>query len=102
MYKPARATGRTTKMLREAEDLSMQGKKVCVVVPRNLIKEYKRKLAGTTVQVIGMLENFDYRTMSVQGVRDTIYLIDHYVIEQQFEKILDMLHRYDYEVPNNG
>jgi hypothetical protein len=124
MNNPARSalrgTGRTTRMLMEAASLGMGGKTVFVVAmssvhARDMMEQTRDFLAHSLVKsaqyAAGRYElerggqinfttpeqiRFDWDRMRATTYGpDTVYLIDHHVIETRFRTVLEMLHRWD-------
>lgn len=99
----AQKTGRTTRMIEEARRLAGEGRAVYVVVDPPSEDRIKKLTSSprmgikveTTIRGLG---NFDWETMSLRNAHpNCVVLVDHYVIEQRFGAMLDMLHRFDEE-----
>lgn len=95
-------TGRTARMLREARRLALQGRLVWVLGATKAHAEALRKQCEETPGILfgtpNSLRDFDWiRLRSPDMHPDTVVLIDHFVIETRFERLLTMLHRFDVE-----
>jgi hypothetical protein len=102
-----RQAGRTTRMIKDAIDKTKQGKEVYVLAAntRQLhtleriaceqIKQHKIKF-----RTVESIRGFDWQTMSILGVEDSVVFVDHFAIETTFSRVLEMLHRYDEEAKN--
>jgi hypothetical protein len=95
-------------MLEEAISLSSRGHVVHIVMANE--REKKRiysELIGRPFRENIIVEtpdckNWDWERMTSPHSSshiDEIYLIDHYVVESRFSRLLDALHRYDRETP---
>lgn len=95
--KDLRQTGRTTRMIEDANNRARQGVKVCVVMASQRDADRLRGKTHPNVRVIALpVDWIDWRTLMVAGEEfSETLLIDHRVIEQQFAKQLEMLHRFD-------
>ncbi len=107
MRAEARKTGRTTRMLEEALRLAGEGYAVYVVVAPGDQRRVMDALTllgkprrGIKVETEAGLGNFDWQTMTLRGAwPNCVVLVDHYVIEQRFGAMLDMLRRFDEDPP---
>ena len=97
----SRSTGRTGRMMREAIRLAEAGQDVVVVVAgakqaHDLFVEYDlitMPLVHLTTEAVA---NRDIDWMSMRMKRTgMVLLVDHYVLERRYPKILEMLHRFD-------
>lgn len=103
MYISARATGRTTKMLKDAVRLAQQGKAVYVIAADTNQRHHLEAALGVAGRELGIkvetpqtAGNFDWQTMSLRGAHQNCKVIaDHYAIEAHFRLLLDALHHYD-------
>ena len=98
-------------MLEEAKRLSAEGKRVCVMAAnysqadgfrRILFDMYSRdglkSLKPPKVESV-LHDSWSWHEGRVTGLHhDTVYLIDHWAIEQRYAKILEELHRFDPEL----
>lgn len=96
-------TGRTGRLLADAERLANAGRAVYVVSvglgdARELEQRFgaeKANRLGVSFEPLGRLR-IDWRLMRPVGVHpNAVFLFDHYVIESQFSRMVEMLHRYD-------
>ena len=98
---PPRATGRTGRMLRKAEELARAGRAVYVVCgdPRAMEGEFGREKAwslGIKFESASSPGNLDLERVRLVGAHpNCVVLVDHYVIEKRFGAMLEELHRYD-------
>jgi hypothetical protein len=97
-------------MLEEAKRLSTEGKRVCVMAANyRQSDDFRRMLFRGAAGAIP--KNYEIKVESVchdswswgerrvEGLHhDTVYLIDHWAIEQRYAKILEELHRFDPEL----
>jgi hypothetical protein len=96
-------------MLEEAKRLSVEGKRVCVMAANYSHADYFRRMLFRGVA--GAIRNYEIKVESVchdswswgegrvEGLHhDTVYLVDHWAIEQRYAKILEELHRFDPEL----
>lgn len=100
-----RGTGRTTRMLFRAKELSDQRRAVYIVTHNDVyaraLTEEITKLFGDTghgikVEPLCDLRNFDMTTMRLRGAHpNCVVLVDHFAIEFNFGAMLDELHAYD-------
>lgn len=114
MYISARRTGRTTRMLQYAEKLAKEGKAVYVVCNTvSSANNYKSSFGAAKAQQLGIkfesisnMENsIDWKQMKLINAHENCkLLVDHWVIEQHFGSMLDLLHRFDVsiKVPPDG
>lgn len=105
MYPEKRQTGRTTRMLEHAVELSKQGKTVYVIAAD---KDHVKRLQymihkmtdgadhGIKVTTQIKMRNLDLLTMEILGApKNCKVLVDHHAIEEEFAPLLEMLMRYD-------
>lgn len=98
-----RQTGRTTRMLLHAKELAESGKAVYVVAANSLhakqLDEMAKKLGvpqSVKIERNGEAMPLDWRTLRTHGMHDNCeVLVDHFAIESEFDRLLEMLHRYD-------
>lgn len=94
-----RRTGRTTRMIREANRLAGEGKSVWVVFASKRHLDHMRShlAVGANATYAGD-ESIDWDLMTIIGVDlDSVVLFDHHVIELKYAKQLKMLHMFDVE-----
>ena len=104
-----RATGRTTRMLADAKSKATEGRAVYVIAANEAERRRMQQALGQDapslgikVETPGSLGNFDWRSMRLKGAHpNCVVLVDHFAIEQQFAAVLEMLHRYDPQEPND-
>lgn len=114
-----RRTGRTTRLLQDVIHLASEGKHVVVVSEGNtllnvfsnmpIVKQVfkRRPVSGGYVHISNGTIDFlhpenrhiDWYNLTIRGSQKEIFLVDHYVIERKFKKLIEMLHRYD-EIPD--
>ena len=95
-----RKTGRTTRMLKHAQELSDQGRAIYIIADNyQRVRMIKRKIGldyGIKVETVESAGNFDWQTLSLRGVNpNVVVLIDHRTIERRFARIIESLTRYD-------
>lgn len=95
-----RRTGRTVRMLAEAEKLSREGIAVYVVAGHGKHAAILRGLlepgSRVKIETSGGLGNLCWASMRLIGAHpNCVVLVDHYAIEQRFAPMLEMLHRFD-------
>lgn len=98
-----RATGRTTRMIKDALGLAGNGRAVYIIAATERHKHDIESLGGEALSLLGIkvetpdsLGNFDWNTMRLTGAHpNCVVLVDHHAIEVRFATMLDMLHRYD-------
>lgn len=95
-----RRTGRTTRMLEEAVRLEQDGRAVYVIVStRQEVKSIRSLLPEETsikLETPGSLPSFDFETWHLMGAHpNCVVLVDHFVLEQRFRKILSEWVRFD-------
>lgn len=94
-----RGTGKTTRMVQEALRLEEEGKAVYVVVAshqKQAIKDMLPEGSSVKIETNDTLSNFDWDTMRLRGVWVACEtLVDHFLIERRYHKILEMYHRFD-------
>lgn len=98
-----RGTGRTARMLAEALRLNKAGRAVYVIVEgTHMAREFRRMLdkqsPGHAVQfeTEASLPNFHWHTVQLRGAHaNCVVLVDHWVIERRFRRVLAELHRFD-------
>jgi hypothetical protein len=120
-------TGRTTRLLKEAVSLAKEGKTVFVISTGNSLvrglrsQDFPDELKhswyapqssypsvkvknGEIVFFRAESGNIDWENLTIRGYPSTedktVVLVDHYVIEMKFKKLLNMLHRYDPDCGN--
>lgn len=84
-----RQTGRTTKTIKEVNDLSLKGR-VFFVVPEPT-KYYFKRLFGhnANVVVLGDLSpSIDWNTLSLYGIKDPV-LFDHAVLYRKYGHVIE-------------
>jgi len=106
-----RGSGRTTRMLTEAIDAAKRGENVWVIAAT--AGEAKR-LFDEAVKITGVegianlpisfrkipaasmgVSSLDWYKMALQGVATHSLFVDHFAIESEFGKMVEMLHRWD-------
>ena len=98
-----RQTGRTTRMLEHARELSDHRRAVYVVAANErhaaqLRKQLGDEPHGIKVETEDSLGNLDWQTMTMRNAHpNCVLLVDHYVIESHFGRVIEMLTRYDVE-----
>lgn len=100
-----RQTGRTTRMLADAVRLAKGGRAVYVIAANKREAERLQQLVGEEVRELGIHfeiprspGNFSWTAMALIGAhQNCVVLADHYAIELEFSRVLEMLHRYDAE-----
>ncbi len=101
MQSSSRGTGRTYRMMKEARQLSSQGKAVYIIAANErdavrLRRELGNEPHGIKVETAGSLDNFDWQSLRLLGAHpNCVVLVDHYAIEIKFAKILAELKRYE-------
>lgn len=95
----ARRTGRTTRMLDDAKRLTDDGHAVYIIAANGpQAMEFRRELSDRPEIKVECRppEGFNWQTMRVVGAHpNCVFLVDHYAIENKFDTMLKMLHRYD-------
>lgn len=104
-------SGRTTRMLQEAIQLSLARRAVYVV---GLNAAHARVLAqrleelnppeGHGIQFgdANMIRTLDWYTLTLDRAHpNCVVLVDHAVIEQRYRAVLRMLHRFDADEPDD-
>lgn len=94
-----RGTGRTTRMLQEAERLAKAGQEVVIVVdhPEAFCAHvlYFETLQ-LPIRFVRWSPRMDWKTLREVGAsRKVVTLVDHYVLEGQFAHVLQAIHRWD-------
>ncbi|OFV82548.1 MAG: hypothetical protein A2Y78_11265 [Acidobacteria bacterium RBG_13_68_16] len=97
-----RQTGRTTRMLEHAKRLEAEGQVVYVLTASERQADALRAQLGpeTSIQVtpLACVIRLRWDTLQIEGAPpNCVVLVDHYVIETRFGKMLEMLHAYDPE-----
>jgi hypothetical protein len=98
---PPRATGRTGRMLKRAEELALAGRAVYVICfdPKAVEQAFGRDRAqrlGIKFESVSSPGNLDLERVKLLGAHpNCVVLVDHCVIERRFAAILEELHRYD-------
>ena len=100
MKSDLRGTGRTTRMLEDAQRLSCLGRCVYVVAldkrHADQLRSMLPKDTRVNVEEPWQLGNVDWLTMTLRGAApNVVMLVDHHTIEHMFHPMLDMLNRYD-------
>lgn len=99
-----RKTGRSTRMLNEAKRLNDAGRAVYVIANTeseamrlsDQFKELTDQPTGVKFETPGTIRHFDWETLRPKGAHpNCVFLVDHFVIEQRFARILEMLHAFD-------
>lgn len=96
-----RQTGRTTRMLDHARELSKQQRAVYIVAANErhavmLRKQLGDEPHGIKVETEDSLGNLDWETLTMRWAHpNCVLLVDHYAIESRFGRALEMLTRYD-------
>jgi len=102
-----RGTGRTTRMLEEAIKQAEAGRAVYVVGAKAnhvwALEEAVKDICGKSASSLGIkfetahtVGNFDWKTLTLRGAHpNCVVLVDHYAIEAEFARMLEMLHRFD-------
>jgi hypothetical protein len=98
-------------MLEEAKRLSAEGKRVCVMAANYSQADYFRRILADMFSRDGLIslkppkvesvlhDSWSWHERRVEGLHhDTVYLVDHWAIEQRYAKILEELHRFDPEL----
>lgn len=108
-----RLTGRTTRMLEHAVELSKEGKTIYLIMASEReAKRARRQLNGMigrashgikagTLDTLEILGDFSLKEMRFYRPRPNIeVLVDHFIIELEYAKLLEMLQRYDAPTQN--
>ncbi len=104
--KKLRGTGRTTRLINDAIKQAVSGKAVYVLSCTEKQAWSLEKMAGSAGVGLGIkfesIESigggFCWDNLRVLGSHpNCVFLVDHHVIEQKFETVLNMLHKYDKE-----
>lgn len=95
-----RGTGRTHRMIQEAIRLAREGRAVYVIAAdqshRKLLESQIPDGLGISVETPGTTGNFDWQRMELRGAHENcVVLADHYAIESNWPRMLEMLHRFD-------
>jgi hypothetical protein len=97
-------TGRTTSMVKEANESFNSGNKVVILVPTLQMGKIMVKVKGVHpgIKLVPIsdseaMSRFDWRstTFLAGENRSAIVFIDHSTIEHHFKELLEVLHRYD-------
>lgn len=96
-------TGRTTRMLKEAEAAALKGEAVYVVGATKQHTEDMKKIFGKQKAEELGIKFETFKTVDVNWIDRSLQnahpnckvLVDHYAIESHFAPILEELHRYD-------
>lgn len=92
-------TGRTTRMMEEALAAKATGREVIVIVKDEAQRQHIEgnfDTAGLRVEPINAHPHFDWRRLTIPGAGEKFaFFVDHYVIEEKFAAMLEMLHRFD-------
>lgn len=104
MSESKRQTGRTTRMLEEANRLAIEDHRAVYVVALNEghqadLRERLRAMGApgsVKVETPSSLRNLDWASLTLRGAHpNCVVLADHAVIESKFRALLDMLTRFD-------
>ncbi len=95
-----RMTGRTTRMLKYAQDLETQGRAVYVIAANwteaQRLRDLLPKETTIKVETPESPGNFDWATMRFHGAHPNCrVLVDPWTIECRYDVMLEELHRYD-------
>ena len=105
---PKRGAGRTTRMLEEARRLNGEGRAVYVIAANKKHAETLREQFGdesnsVKFETFDSLGNFNWNNFHLAGAHpNCVVLADHFAIESQFSRMLEMLHRYDSPTPRQS
>lgn len=96
-------TGRTTRMLEHAIWLASQGRAVYIASESKLLadqlEQHRRGKAAwsTSIKIEPYYDlDIDWETMTMRGAhKNCVLLIDHFVIERKFFRMLQMQEQYD-------
>lgn len=108
MNKHLRQTGRTTRMLKHALQLSEQRRAVYVIADNERQADMMRRQLGDgphgiKVETLASLGNYDLITGDLRGAHpNCVVLVDHYVIERRFGRLWEQMHAYDSEAAVGG
>lgn len=82
-----RRTGRTTRMLNDAIAAVKEGKKVVVVAADyDHCKTLDQTAKTKGIRYISISSPyFDRKSMTIRGVKDAVYFVDHYAIETRLK-----------------
>jgi hypothetical protein len=97
-----RQTGRTTKTIKEVNDLSLKGR-VFFVVPEPMKYHYKRLFGhNANVVVLGDLsQSIKWDTLSLFGINDPV-LFDHAVLYRRYGHVIEEYFKsFEFTVINN-
>lgn len=97
-----RRSGRTTRMLENAEAQAKAGKAVYVICANaSLVAMYatpERLALGISFETPASLPHFDWRRWRNPGAHENcVFLADHFTIEEYWGTVLEMAHRWDQE-----
>ena len=109
IFDSARRSGRTTRMLQHAVDLSNAGRAVYVLTgdksQAGTIASMLHDMGydddalcrmGIKIETPSSLPRFDYERMCLPGAHpNCVVLVDHYAIARRFWLLLKMYHAYD-------
>jgi hypothetical protein len=99
MDESKRGTGRTTRMLQEAKRLADEGRAVYVIAASKAQADTLEAMSGYDQRIKFepcAPSNFDWEQMKLKGAHpQCVTLVDHYAIEWRFERILEMLYRFE-------
>ena len=92
-------------MLADAVRLAKGGRAVYVIAANQRERERLQRLGGEEAQQLGIHfetpqspGNFSWATMNLIGAHpNCAVFVDHYAIESEFSRVLEVLHRYDEE-----
>lgn len=104
--------GRTTRLLEDAIRLAKEGRAVYIVAANNDhiltlldmfddLSELSAQELGVKFETASSLSTFDLFEMRLKNAHSNcVVLVDHFAIETRFQKVLEMLHRYDPKNPS--
>ena len=99
-----RQSGRTTRMLKDAERLALEGRAVYVLAANELQRCLLRDKCGEKAYRLGIKfespgslgSSLDWFGMRILGSHpNCVLLADHFAIESALRRAIEMMHRYD-------
>ncbi len=96
-----RQTGRTTRLLARAVQLSTDGRAVYIIAANHAEVVRLRSLLGDDdhgikIETPESPGNVNWSTLTLRGAHpNCVVLVDHYAIESRFSAVLEMLHAFD-------
>jgi len=95
-----RRSGRTTRMMEQAEKEAKAGKAVYVIFANAALaamyKTPEREALGIKFETPSSLPNFNWRRWTNPGANENcVFLADHFTIENHWCTVLEMAHRWD-------